>query len=386
MPMSGVRVPLGAFLFLAENSVAMFARKPIMKKVGTVVLYRARDAELQRDVKARTYFRRDALVVDATSGDTPNSMLCCKNGTTTITCSWLLLEVGEQRVKTFRSCCCVLEDTVKIRVYNHDRDHGELQFATDRANVGSTMFSCMYLLSSVCSMNRMCVVIVRVYLLAIAYLTDNPMGLKQSRLLKTYFAEFFVCVSRLQMRAATSRYAWLLPPKYHLLCLRVFNTLVSHLYRHTVRVLVDCIGIFGGRNYNALKKRTDRVEYSPDVIILASIVFSFAALVLYNIIGFYILAAASQALEALCEILMSTFVLVLSTDTLLSTGSTIKVQVARADNYVEYDVVGRNERQRSGVVACMQAVLRKRGLTKTRHVLKSLLLGDVFSKARRLSL
>lgn len=352
-----------------------------MKKVDTIVLHRIQNMGLQGDMKARTYFRRDTLIVDARSENTPNSILCWKNGTTTITCSWIFLEISGQMLKTFRSSCCVLEDAVRIKVYNHNRKYEEIPLATCRMNVGTIMFNCIYLLSGVCNMSHMCVAVVKAYLLAITYLADNPMGLKQSRLLKTYFAEFFVCASRLQIRVATSRYAWLVPPKYHLLCVRVFNTLVSQLYRHTICVLVDCIGIFGGRNYNSLKKRTDKTEYSSDVTILASIVFSFATLVLYNIIGFYILAATCKAVEAMIEILISTIVLVLSTDSLLRTVSTVKVQIARSRNYVEYDILDRNERQHPSVLVCLQTVLRKRSITKAKPILKSLLLGNTFLKA-----
>ncbi|KAL0266019.1 UNVERIFIED_CONTAM: hypothetical protein PYX00_011736 [Menopon gallinae] len=349
-----------------------------MKRVNTIVLHRDLCEALQEDVDARAYLQKGTFVVDTISANMPNSKLRRRGDVTRVTGSWFFLEIGGQRLNTFRSSCCVLEDTVRVKVYNHDKAREKAQFAIAGRNAVSAMQNCLYLLGGVCSMQRMYIALIRAYMLSIAYLADNPMGIKQNRLLKTYFAEFFICTSRLQMMAAMSRHAWMIPPRYNILCLRVFNTLVSQLYRHAVQVLVDCINIFGGRSYNALKRRTDRVEYPPDVIILASIVFAFTTLVLYNIIGFYILAAAGQAVEATLNIFISTAMLALSSDALLYEGDAVKVRVVKSAHYAEYDVLQRIHRKRPTVLACMRAVLEERGIIKTGFLLKRVLLGDMF--------
>ncbi|KAM0686544.1 hypothetical protein COBT_002229 [Conglomerata obtusa] len=47
--------------------------------------------------------------------------------------------------------------------------------------------------------------------------------------------------------------------------------------------------IFQGKNYNKLKKRTDRVQYKFDRVVLAAFLFAVLMLAVYNLIGYYLL-------------------------------------------------------------------------------------------------
>ncbi|KCZ77289.1 hypothetical protein H311_01702 [Anncaliia algerae PRA109] len=168
----------------------------------------------------------------------------------------------------------------------------------------------------------------------ISYLNDTPFGLKQNTLLKNYFSLFFLIMLKLQLNLLKN-IPKMLPYKIFLLHLIIYHNVMTKLYYITYRVIVDCIYIFRGRNYNKLKKRTDRIIYSEDVIILGSFLFVFALLFMYTIIGFYLFALFFRIVFLFFNLFFDILIIYFTTD-FSNYGTLIKERNNKNNKIIEF--------------------------------------------------
>lgn len=137
------------------------------------------------------------------------------------------------------------------------------------------------------------------FLKIIEYLVDDPIGIKQNKLIKLYFAKFYEAIFNLQLFILDHEIGMYLPPTFWFWHIKLCNMALCKIFSFTFSILTELISIFRGKNYNKIKYRMDDVQYSPETIILASIFFAFVLLILYNIIGFYILSKMSFIIKAM---------------------------------------------------------------------------------------
>lgn len=306
--------------------------------------------------------RKGTLVVDARKKGLLASTLQHKGGVLIVRNNKLFLEVAGSRIKCFASdFCCVTEDT-HVRVYVHSDAF---------ADVGSFVRKCSqesifrYLhLATVLDLRSPLDWFTRAYVLSMRYLGDEPMGIKQNKLVKRYFIQFFVYTFDVETRVMASRYAKLVPINLHYIGLRSYNAMICRIYKLAVDTLLDCMHIFGGRNYNTLKSRIDKMEYSVDVIILASIVFAFTLLILYNIVGFYVLAVLYRAVIAVCELCVATVAFLCVTDFSRCKKNTCRTLQVRSANYAEYKVSAQSVSFYDAVLISLRVVFRSKGIKR----------------------
>ncbi|EPR77782.1 N-acetylglucosaminyl transferase component, partial [Spraguea lophii 42_110] len=115
----------------------------------------------------------------------------------------------------------------------------------------------------------------------LAFLMNNPFGIKQDTLVNRTLGQIFMAIHIVHKDLIN------LSLQLDFISIRLSFYIIRTFYRLIVVLLVDLIDIFRNRNYNILKNRYDSVEYDLDTVILASIVFSVACFVYYNIFLYY---------------------------------------------------------------------------------------------------
>lgn len=215
------------------------------------------------------------------------------NGNITLAREDIFLEMEDYKIKRFESTIYKLSKKTKVTVFNHQENLQNISSLKESVlNANYNLY--LNIFSFFFNFNLVATFLTNLSINFLFYLNDNPIGIKQNTLLKTYFSTFFIFAFKIHLKI-TNLLPRMIPFKFHFFHLIICHNVISKIYYITFRVLCDTINIFGGRNYNKMKKRIDIMIYPPDVIILSSFIFVFSSLIMYTIIGFYVFSLIFRA-------------------------------------------------------------------------------------------
>ncbi|KAM0673898.1 pig-Q [Gurleya vavrai] len=113
---------------------------------------------------------------------------------------------------------------------------------------------------------------------------DEPIGIKQNKMINQQIGQTFVFC--LDIANNQNKY---FKPFLLIIILAIFSKIIINAFGKILLMLKEIFDIFQGKNYNRLKKRDDKIDYEYDRIVFATVIFSIFCLIIYNIIGYYLL-------------------------------------------------------------------------------------------------
>lgn len=198
----------------------------------------------------------------------------------------LFLEIKDNKIYKFESDFYFLGKKPKIRIFKTKENFTSIK-SLKKHILKKDYFLIFFLISLVINFKYLVILLTDLSIEIVIYLNDTPIGIKQNVILKNYFTKFFLVIFNLQLFLMKYMPSFT-PIKLLLLHLIIIHNVITKIYYVTFRTICDCFNIFRGRNYNRLKNRTDKINYTPDVIVLASFVFVFSLLIMYTIFGFFL--------------------------------------------------------------------------------------------------
>lgn len=118
----------------------------------------------------------------------------------------------------------------------------------------------------------------------ILFLINEPIGIKQNKIISHLIGKIILdsfsilnCIECKLLRVISL-----------LLNFIFFTLFIFKVYFKLITLICEMLNIFQGKNYNKVKKRTERMNFKFDRIIIASFLFSLIVLFIYNIVGYYL--------------------------------------------------------------------------------------------------
>ncbi|TBU13172.1 putative N-acetylglucosaminyl transferase [Hamiltosporidium tvaerminnensis] len=138
------------------------------------------------------------------------------------------------------------------------------------------------------------------------------------RIFNFYISTYFVNNSRISLINIFSCGLIFSPEKIiNLICfpLEICNNIFSYIFSCIVRVISDLFVLLSSKNYNRIQKRYDKIQYSNETIILATILFVIFLILFYNLFPIYLLFMVVNILRRSILFAYDLIYLILSNDT-----------------------------------------------------------------------
>lgn len=117
--------------------------------------------------------------------------------------------------------------------------------------------------------------LVRFPLHSMNYIMNQPMGIKQNTVIKTFFGTLFKHIIRVDTGMDFAQ------------PLQICSSIIFSAYSYNTMILMDIFDLLRGKTYNPKKKRTDTIQLSVDQIVLSVFLFSFGFIIYTNLVVYY---------------------------------------------------------------------------------------------------
>ncbi|KAK6090791.1 hypothetical protein P3W45_000036 [Vairimorpha bombi] len=124
--------------------------------------------------------------------------------------------------------------------------------------------------------------------MAIQYIKDQPMGIKQNTVIKENLGVVFHMMVYGQTIIYKYLYLLSLVTDFDKFFVQISIKFIFKIHAYILSTLLEILGLFRNRTYNKIKKRFDTVKLSIDQIIMSVLLFSVFLLTYVNIICYYI--------------------------------------------------------------------------------------------------
>ncbi|KAM0678196.1 hypothetical protein BDAP_001211 [Binucleata daphniae] len=200
----------------------------------------------------------------------------------------------------------------------------------------------VYLLTPLLFYTISCKSIINYMCYSIYFLLDEPIGIKQNKIINLYIGNFFLItlgyIKNMTSRANTSilcTYLW---------CI---SWLIVKIFSNILKMLKELIFIFQGKNYNRIKRRVDKITIGSDRVVIAVFLFAMLVLAVYNLFGYFILCYFILNVINLYIFLFDIIEFLLTVDFSLYCKKTIV-----KNKVVEYQRLTMFDRIMAGIVYC----------------------------------
>lgn len=133
----------------------------------------------------------------------------------------------------------------------------------------------------------------------ILFLLNEPMGIKQNKIINHQLG-----TAILRTFGAYDCIPPLLRVPCLLVHLAVMADFITRVYSKLAGLIIETVRIFQGKNFNRVKKRTERVDFKFDRIIIATFLISLVVLFMYNLIGYYVVFMLLLVVRGLCTLIL----------------------------------------------------------------------------------